>query len=147
MKTSEELISTVNHILEVCNERVLGYRKAAGNVKDADLSYLFNKYALQTEDFERELLQYSDKPHQADAGTRLIGDAWRVWMDLKSALTSDSSEAMLGASITGEEAAIRNYEEALQDDDLPSNIRLILADQLSQIRMAYEDIKLRKKVS
>lgn len=146
MKNQKEVESAVNHLLEICNERKAGYRKAAENVKDSSLKTLFEKYAQQSEKFAQELLPFSDKSEPSEAGTRVIADTWRVWMDMKSALTKGSREALVEASITGEQAAIRDYEDALEDKDIPINVRSIVEKQLSAIKSAYQDIKMKKSV-
>jgi uncharacterized protein (TIGR02284 family) len=140
MKSHKEVVSDVNHLLEICNERIEGYRNAAKNVKDAELKSVFEKYAQQTVKFQEELLPFSDYSSPEEAGTRVIADTWRVWMDMKAALTDGSREALVNASITGEEAAIRNYEDEL-DEDLPMDLRSILERQLSEIKSAYNHIK------
>jgi uncharacterized protein (TIGR02284 family) len=137
---NKEVVSDVNHLLEVCNERIKGYQNAAKNVKDAELKSVFEKYAQQTKKFEQELLPFSDYSSPDEAGTRVISDTWRVWMDMKAALTDGSRESMVNASITGEENAISNYEDTL-DDDLPSDLRVIIERQLSEIKSAYNHIK------
>lgn len=140
MKNQKEVQSDVNHLLEICNERIEGYRNAAKNVKDAQLKSVFEKYAQQTVKFQQELLPFSDKTSAEEVGTRIIGDTWRVWMDMKAALTNGSRESLVNASITGEEAAIRNYEDTL-DEDLPMDLRSIVERQLSEIKSAYNHIK------
>jgi uncharacterized protein (TIGR02284 family) len=140
MKDHKDVVSDVNHLLEVCNERIEGYRNAAKNVKDAELKSVFEKYAQQTVKFQGELLPFSDFTSAEEAGTRFIADSWRVWMDMKAALTNGSRESLVNASITGEEAAIRNYEDAL-DDEIPMDLRNILERQLSEIKSAYNHIK------
>jgi uncharacterized protein (TIGR02284 family) len=140
MKDHKEVVSDVNHLLEICNERIEGYKNAAKNVKDAELKSVFEKYAQQTKKFQQELLPFSDKATGEEAGTRVIADTWRVWMDMKAALTDGSRESLVNASITGEEAAIRNYEDEL-DEDIPMDLRNIIERQLSEIKSAYNHIK------
>lgn len=140
MKDHKEVISDVNHLLEVCNERIEGYRNAAKNVKDVELKSVFEKYAQQTKKFEEELLPFSDYSSAEEAGTRVMGDTWRVWMDMKAALTDGGREAMVNACITGEENAIGNYEDELSED-LPSDLRSILERQLAEIKSALTHIK------
>jgi uncharacterized protein (TIGR02284 family) len=140
MAYNKEVLSDVNHLLEVCNERIEGYRNAAKNVKDAELKSVFEKYAQQTKKFQEELLPFSDYSNPDEAGTRFMGDSWRVWMDMKAALTDGSREAMVNASITGEENAVSNYEDCLEDD-LPSDIRSIIERQLAEIKSALNHIK------
>jgi uncharacterized protein (TIGR02284 family) len=140
MKTEKEVISTVNHLLEICNERIQGYKKAAEKVKEPMLNKIFYRYISQTENFVTELAKYSDVKNPATISTRPIGDAWRLWMDMKAAITNGSNEAMLGACETGEKAAIRNYEEAMQED-LPLGVKNIVVKELAEIKLALNEIQ------
>lgn len=143
MKRLSVVTTDVNHLVEICNERILGYEKAAENVKDAELKSLFMKYVDQTKKFEEELMPFSDFSDAEEAGTRPQSDTFRLWMDIKSAITAGSSTAMVNACITGEEAAIRNYEATLEDDLTPE-VRTIVSRQLAEIKAACESLKLKK---
>lgn len=136
---ADKVISEVNEIFEVLNERILGYEKARDNVENPEYKSLFQKYSAQSRSFEQDLAMFSDRTPE-EAGTRVKGDAWRFWMDIKDALTSDSEEAMLKASITGEEAAIDKYQDVLEDRDLPANLRSRLEQQLVEIRAAHGNL-------
>lgn len=132
--------TVVNHMIEVLNERILGYRKAGDNVNDTEARSVFTEYSMQAERFADELIPFTDKFSKDDLGTRAHGDAFRFWMDMKSAITNGSKNAMIEASKTGEDAAIRNYEEALENKELSSEIRGILSRQLSEIKTAKSRI-------
>lgn len=143
MKNQKELAPTIKDVLEVCNERKEGYEKAAEKVKDSFLKATFEKYAQQSAKFSKELEPFSDKS-SSEVGTRIIADTWRMWIALKAALTDGGREALIEACITGEESAIKNYEEALEDGDLPNNVRNIIEKQLLAIKSALQDIKMKK---
>lgn len=136
---TSRVISEVNEIFEVLNERIMGYEKARDNVESPEYKSLFERYAAQSRSFEHELAPYSDRTPE-EAGTRTKGDLWRFWMDIKDALTADSDEAMLKASITGEEAAIDQYQDVLEDQDLPTDLRVRLDKQLIEIRAAHGNL-------
>lgn len=132
--------SEVKEIFEVLNERIRGYEKAAEKVKSTEYRSLFEKHVRESRDFENELRVYSDKTPE-DAGTRVQGDTWRFWMGIKGALSSDKDESMLEACIRGEEAAISKYENVLDDEDLPTDLRTILRRQLAEIRTSHENLE------
>ncbi|WMJ73569.1 PA2169 family four-helix-bundle protein [Cytophagaceae bacterium ABcell3] len=144
MKEQKEIISKINDLIEVCNERVQGYRTAAKDVNDQELTSLFEQYARQTEDFVKELMPYSDEINPEEIGTRTIGDAWKIWIDLKASITKGGREAILGACITGEQAAIRAYEDNLEEN-LPMELRNIIVKQLGELRSALGNIKAKKE--
>jgi uncharacterized protein (TIGR02284 family) len=138
-KMKTEVVSEVQHIIEVLNERVNGYEKGIENVDDAECASLFNEYKQQAQQFEMELQPFAEI-NIDEIGTRLVGDVWHFWMDLKGAITNKSITAIIGACITGEEAAIRNYEEILDDENLPNELREILGRQLEDIKVACENL-------
>ncbi len=59
---------------------------------------------------------------------------------MKSVLTSGDTEAIINACVTGEEAAIKNYEEALKKEWLTGSVGSILQEQLSGIKEAVNEI-------
>lgn len=135
---NEEYTSKVTKLIEVNNERKLGYEKAAENVDDTELGTLFREYARQSEMFAHELNRFSRKD-PADAGTRLVGDLFRGWMDVKASLASNDDIAMLNACETGENAAMNAYEDALSED-LPSEFEDMINKQYFEISNAYDNI-------
>jgi uncharacterized protein (TIGR02284 family) len=104
--------------------------------------------AFQAEGVEpavvKELMPFSDETNPEEIGTRFIGDTFKMWMDLKAAVTNGGKEAMLGACVTGEMAAIRSYENNLEEN-LPMELRNVIVRQLGEIKSAYENIKSKKE--
>jgi uncharacterized protein (TIGR02284 family) len=146
METGNELESVVHHLIEITNERKEGYKTASENVKDQEIASLFDDYAEQSDYFAYELAKY-DKHTPEEVGTRAISGAWRVWMDLKGALSRNEEKALIEASITGEEIALKNYREAL-NNNLPEDLREIVSRQYQEIQEACDNIKaFKRKVS
>jgi len=67
----------------------------------------------------------------------LEGSAHRTWMDTKALFTSDSEEAMLEEVKNGEKAALRDYNDILEDNQLPPTTEHILTAQRDKIRSSY----------
>ncbi|ELR73875.1 hypothetical protein C900_00039 [Fulvivirga imtechensis AK7] len=134
-----KVASEIKEIFEVLNERIKGYEKAFNNAEAPEIKSIFEKYMLQSISFEEELRPFSTKRPE-DAGTRVVGDVWRFWMDIKKALSANTDEAMINASITGEEAAIDKYQHVLRDPDLSSNLRERLEQQLIELRGAHGNL-------
>lgn len=134
-----KVASEIKEIFEVLNERIKGYEKAFNNAEAPEFKTIFEKYMLQSISFEEELKPFSTKSPE-DAGTRVRGDVWRFWMDIKKALSANTDEAMINASITGEEAAIDKYQYVLKDPDLSSNLRERLEQQLIELRTAHGNL-------
>jgi uncharacterized protein (TIGR02284 family) len=58
-----------------------------------------------------------------EEGTRITGKFFRVWMDVKAALTNKDRKAILISCEYGEDVAVDTYEKALSD---PGSISSIL---------------------
>lgn len=129
----------IKEIFEILNERMKGYEKARDNASTPEFKAIFEKYMLQAVSFEEELKPFSTQD-PLDVGTRVRGDVWRFWMDIKKALAANTDEAMVEASITGEEAAIDKYQYVLKDPYLSSNLRERLEQQLVELRTAHGNL-------
>lgn len=146
MKTQDES-KAADKLIEVLNEREAGYNKVAENVEDPSMASVFRDYARQSRQMAQQLIPYSNEYSPEEEGTRAVADSWRVWIDLKSALTGGSSKAMLGASETGEDSAIRNFEDVIEDTKLDPEFRQRVESVLAEMRVARDDIHKRRELS
>ena len=85
-----------------------------------------------------EIKNYGQEP---DKGTSVTGDLHRAWMDLKSAFTSDKEEAILEEAIRGEKAAIEDYNEIINDKEVPPSTSNILIKQRNSVEEALAKAK------
>lgn len=136
-------IQTVNYLKEICRKRKEGYTKAAEYIKKPEIEKLFVKYAKQSDDFEYELLHYSDQP-SADSEAF---DEYQPngWQNLDDKLEDLSLENILELCEKNEKSTIGDFEEALEEE-LPEEIESLLNRQLIEITDAYDTImNLRKQ--
>lgn len=142
MSYSEEMGKKLNELLEKNYDAEAGYKNAAEKVKDSTLkSYLLSR-AQDRYDFGHELKsELKSFGQEPDKGTSLTGDAHRLWMDLKTALSSDKDEAVLEETIRGEKAALEEYNEILEDSSLPSSTATIISTQRNSIKTALNEAK------
>jgi|SRR5215213_8809403 len=139
---NDNAISTLNNLIETCKDGQNGFQAAADGVKNNDLKTLFHTYSQQRGEFAGEL---------ASEVRRLGGDAektgsiaaslHRGWIDIKSAVTGEDENAVISECERGEDSAVRNYEDALRDEDLPADIRSIVERQFAQVREAHNRIR------
>jgi uncharacterized protein (TIGR02284 family) len=144
----DNAISTLNNLIETCKDGQNGFQAAADGVKNSDLKTLFHTYSQQRAEFAGEL--------QAEV-TRLGGDAeqtgslaaslHRGWINIKSAVTGEDETAVISECERGEDSAVRNYEDALADEDLPADVRSIVERQFAQVREAHDRIRSLEKAT
>jgi uncharacterized protein (TIGR02284 family) len=139
---NDKIIRTLNHLVSIANDGKYGYENAAEDVKDITLKQMFQQYSSQratyAEDLKREVAMLGDDP---DKGGGPLGALHRTWMDIKAAITSGDREAILNTCITGEEAAVKAYTDALEDENISGTVRQTVAEQLSGIQAALNSIR------
>ncbi len=139
---NKKLIAKLNHLISIANDGKYGYKTAAEDVEDVTLKQLFMQYSAEREIYAEELksrvASFGSSP---DDGGGPLGTLHRTWIDIKSTLTSKDREAILKACVTGEEAAVNAYREALDEEYIDSNVRQIITTQLSGVEAALNSIR------
>ena len=139
---NEKAIERLNHLIAIANDGKYGYENAAEDVKDVTLKQMFRQYSREragyAEDLNREVVKLGGSP---DKGGGPLGALHRTWMDIKSTITSGDREAILKTCITGEEAAVKAYKEAAEDENITGTEKQLISQQLSGVQFALNSIR------
>lgn len=144
MQNNKETIEVLNDLIQINNDRIVGYEKAIKETKDEDedLKVLYasmiaeshrNKIALATE--------VQALGSDVENGTTTSGKIYRAWMDVKAVFTGHDRHAVLENCEAGEDAAQRAYRSALNHDGLPAYIKDLLTQQQQTLRESHDEIK------
>lgn len=140
-KSTTDFTSWLNQLIQTCKDAEQGFRDAADGVKDAAVREVLLEYARQRTQFASELQNHvkrlGDEP--ATSGTA-SGSLHRGWMNLKSALSGKDDHAILAECERGEDSAVRNYQQVLQED-LPNDLRKVIEAQYRQILAAHNRMR------
>ena len=143
MAQQKETISTINDLIETLKDGQEGFRKAAEAVKDPELKSLFNEFSLQRSRFVGELQndaiglgESNPEKHSSAAGAM-----HRAWIDLKSAITKHDDHAILAECERGEDSAIKEYQKAMEEENLAAPVREIVSRQYAEVKSAHDRIK------
>ncbi|MCG2460311.1 PA2169 family four-helix-bundle protein [Flavobacteriaceae bacterium F89] len=138
----EEIGEKLNALLEKTYDAEKGYKKAAEKAKQANLKAFFERKSKQRNvfghDLKSELVSYGQEP---DKGGSATGSMHRAWMDVKALFSGDNDESMLEAAITGENAAVNEYKDVLQEVNLPPSTTTLLTQQMGKIKNDLSVIK------
>ncbi len=111
-----ETIEVLNTLIEINNDRIQGYKTAAKETKQTDLKNLFSEFENISLECRAHLMKEVEKRNGEVAnGTTASGKVFRVWMDLKSAVTGNNRKAILNSCQYGEEASQRTYSDVLDN--------------------------------
>jgi uncharacterized protein (TIGR02284 family) len=138
----DKSIDVLNNLIEINNDRIEGYETASKETEENDLKILFAGFITTSQKCKQQLVQQvlilGGKPEE---GTRTTGKFFRVWMDVKAALTKKDRKAILKSCEFGEDKAIETYEKALSDPgDISSTLFTLINSQLLLIKNDHTKI-------
>jgi uncharacterized protein (TIGR02284 family) len=140
---NNKIADALNKLVEINNDRVEGYEKAANETDDAALKALFLKFSAQSRSYRAEL-EGLVRSQGADPieGTTTSGKFYRAWMDIKAALSGKDRKAIVSSCEFGEDVAKDTYKDVLHDlGNAPEHVRSIIQRHYSEIREAHDQIK------
>lgn len=142
----DNAISTLNNLIETCKDGQQGFVAAAEGVKTSDLKTLFRTYSHQRAEFAGELQQEVERlGGDAERTGSFAATLHRGWINIKAAVTGEDEAAVISECERGEDSAVRNYEDALNDEHLPAELRSIIERQFIQIKEAHDRIRALEK--
>lgn len=145
--SSENIVDTLQELTEFVNDRIEGYERAVKESKNPEFQSYYRKLASQSTDFSNELNTFiRSYGGEMERDTTLKGKFYRQWMDVKAAFTNRDEEAVLGNNIYGEEWAIKAYKDALDNGNLPPEIRMVVERQYQTSLETYNQLKQMKEV-
>ncbi len=144
---NDDVISTLNNLIETCKDGQNGFQTASEGVKNSELKTLFLGYSQQRAQFagelQAEVRRLGGDPE--DTGS-VAASLHRGWIDIKSAVTGEDEGAVIAECERGEDSAVRNYKDALEQN-LPENIRSIVQSQYTQVQEAHDRVRSLERAS
>lgn len=145
MTTNDNLVGVLNDLIEINNDRVRGYEKAAEESKtlDVDLKATFEKFANDSRKYAAELTQkVNELGGEPSRDSTNMGKIYRVWMDVKATFSGHDRQAVLENCEFGEDAAQKAYRAALASDaEIDATTRQLITDQQGALKTAHDAIK------
>ncbi|TYP77229.1 ferritin-like domain-containing protein [Aquimarina intermedia] len=143
MSFKKEIAEKLNTLLQNNVNSVEGYKKAADNTESVELKAYFRNRIEQRSNFvdelRKEILQYGQIPED---DTTFSADLHRAWIDVKTFFSSNDEKLILEECIRGDEKALQDYEELLQEKDLPPTLDKIFANHKNEILSAINKDKM-----
>ncbi len=139
---SKNTIDTLNNLIETCNDGMKGFELAAKDVERADLRVIMNEGASRCRDAGLELatLVRGLGGEPAEGGSA-AGALHRGWVEIKSAVSTRTDLAVMEECERGEDAAKASYKRALENTELPADIRLVIQRQYTGVIENHDRVK------
>ena len=147
MKYTEEISKKLNELLVKNYDAEKGYLNAIDNVENERLKMFFKRRASERSAFAKELrteiLRYGEIPE--DSGS-FKGVMHRNWMSLKSTFSSNNEDAILEEAIRGEEASLKEYDNMINEKNLPPTIDELILRHRNSIQAAINTEKVHEEL-
>ncbi len=140
---NNETIDALNKLIVINNDRVEGYKTATEETDEGDLKILFSRFSDTSEkclaELNAEVLKLGGEPSES---TKLTGKVFRVWMDLKSAITGKDRLGILDSCSYGEESALMTYVDVLKESgyELSAEHRAMINSQHTWLKADYDHV-------
>ena len=150
MEHSKETIETLNDLVLINNDRIVGYEKALEELKrndeasqeDLDLTVLFEKMIDESREFRNALgTEVQVLGGEMAEGTLTSGKLYRAWMDVRAVFTGHDRHTILANCEGGEDAAQKAYKSALAEEHLPRFLHELISSQKERLRESHDEIK------
>lgn len=141
MMNNQDVVSTLNDLIEISKDGEEGFLKSAECAHDPKLKAFFLSRSREVKEsvIELQALVRELGGQPADS-TSIGGYLHRRWMDIKSAILSNDNLAVLNEVERGEDVALNAYLEAA-DKNLPPNVALFVLRQLSGAKRNHDVVK------
>lgn len=149
MKYSEKISNRLNDLLARTYDAEKGYKLAQEKVEEKRIKEFLDKKANQRYNFGHELKEEIKKFGEfPEKGGSIKGDIHRAWMDISTALATNSTERIFEEVIRGEKASLEEYNDILTDKDmiLTPSTETILKKHRDQIMYALNNAEIFEEV-
>ena len=145
MIKNNNLVTLLNELIEINNDRIKGYQLAAAELtkSDIDLRALFRSMANDSKYYVTELTELVRELGGASSNeTTNKGKAYQAWMNVKSTFSGHDRQGILDSCEYGEAEAQQAYQNALTSElNLNEEIRSLIATQQTSLKTAHDLIK------
>lgn len=144
MENTQATVQILNDLIQINNDRIEGYQRASKDLQDdsIELKSLFTRLIGQSQGYKLALgTEVSAFGKDIETGTTTSGKIHRVWLDVKAAFTGHDTHNVLEECEFGEDAILKAYRTALEDENLPAYLRETISQQESELLDAHDEIK------
>lgn len=143
----EDLISSLNDLIETSRDGEEGFLACAEQLRDPAIKSFFSERAAQcartVSELQNQVLALGGKPGRRGSVSSALHRRWR---DIKSVITDQDDEAVLDECERGEDAAVDRYRRALETP-LSDSLRTMVEQQYQEVLRNRDAVKaLRERV-
>ena len=138
----EKLINSLQEILQKNHEAEQGLNQVKEKTNSPTLKTWLQQKANERKEFAEDInTELKKLGAEAKPSGSFGGAAHRVWIDVKTALSTNRDETILEECIRGDEASVEEYREQLRAPYMAGTVVGVLADQRTKIEQSLQTFK------
>jgi uncharacterized protein (TIGR02284 family) len=134
--------SILNDLIETSKDGEKGFRTSAENAKDPELKQVFlrraDDCARGAQQLQAIVSRLGEDPERTGS---VAGAVHRGWVNLKASLTGRDDLAILEECERGEDVAKAAYRKALEQTELPADIREVVQKQYDGVVRNHDQVR------
>lgn len=146
---NNKTLNTLNDLLQIINDRLEGFKNIDSKMIESysGLKEEYDHMIIQSYNMRTELTALiEEKGGDPNNTTTIAGGLHRAWLDVRNSLSFDQDKITLENVLSGENAAIKAYENALDSGDLCTKCSKVVQNQLQELKSSYDKFsRLEKK--
>ena len=137
----DDVISTLNDLIETSRDGEEGFRQCADTVKNPNLKAFFEQKSERCHEAVVQLRQIvREMGGNPETSSSMSGTVHRFWVSLRSSISGMSDHAILDECERGEDVAKRSYEKALAQD-LPGDVKRVIERQYAEVKANHDKVR------
>ncbi len=138
---NDDVRSLLEHLIETCEDGARGFETAAEHVDDPSVAATFRKLGSERAQCGRELRTLAERFGGPVEEAGMVKAALhRGWIKIKDAVTGDDPHAVIATAEEGEDYALEQYNEALEQD-LPPEVMAVVRRQRAIVKAAHDQVR------
>lgn len=138
----EAIVGLLDDLMTKDRDATEGYIKASENVSDPDVKKMLMRFANQRIDFVEGLKkEIEDLGGDYKDRTSVMSTMHRIWMDIRGTFTGKDESIILNECLRGEEASLKDYEDAGSNEFLPESSRIVIERHRKAVAKSVMELK------
>ncbi len=141
-----QVVRVLSDLVETLEDSQKGFLEAAEHLDRSshhELAERLKQFSDHRTRLSLELREMAKEAGEAIAESGSVaGAVHRGWMSIKDAVTGDDPHEVLAAAEKAEDHAVAEYEKALDNVEIPGDVRKTIIKQASEIRASHDEVKM-----
>jgi len=140
-KIDQAIYTLLDDLMTKDRDATEGYLKAAENIKERSAREMLLRYSNQRGRFVAGLKEEINRLGGEFADrTSFLSSMHRVWMDIQGTISGKDPQTILSECLRGEEAALKDYQEASENKFLPKKTKELIQNHIEKIESSIKEL-------